>query len=208
MASGARCRCNSFGNRRQIRRFPAALLALAATACVAQYSPVLSDRAIMPAYSVAVRQALAGHTVMVEVHGTPFSVPPQAFAGQLAANMNQSAAAPAHFVSTAPSDAASPYRVVWNFAPPQESIAPNAICQGKFARSNKAGESIDTYAAFCRGDAALSSVRGRLYYTETQNSIEFLSLVDAMTTQLFPIDASDPRRSGDARLGERLSHPF
>jgi hypothetical protein len=200
--------CDNFnGAGRPARRFLAALLALAAPACDIQYTPSLSDHAIMPDYSLAVRQSLAGHTVMVEVHGNPFAVPPQAFAGQVAANMNQSGAAPARFTG-APSTATTPYRVVWNFAPPHESIAPNAICRGQDTRSNEIGESIDAYAAFCRGDVALSSVRGRLYYTETQNSIAFLRLVDTMTAQLFPTDPTGLRRPGGARLGERLSHPF
>jgi hypothetical protein len=101
-----------------------------------------------------------------------------------------------------------PYRVVWNFAPPRESIAPNAICQGKYEEASKVGMPIDAYAAFCRDGQALSSVRGRLYYTDTQNSLEFLSLVDAMTAELFPTDPTGPRRSGDTRLGRPSSHPF
>jgi hypothetical protein len=176
--------------------------------CVTRYEPVLSDRAIMLGYSVPEVQGLANRTVKVEVYGNPFATSPQAFAGEVASNMNQSAAAPAHFAAHAPSDAATPYRVVWDFAPPRGSIAPNTICQEKYVEPGQAGIPIDAYAAFCRGSEALSSVRGRLYYTDTQNSHEFLSLVDAMTTQLFPTEVSGPRRSGDTRLGKPQSHPF
>jgi hypothetical protein len=176
--------------------------------CVTRYEPVLSDRAITPAYSVPEAQGLAGRTVKVEVHGNPFATRPPAFAGQVAANMNQSAAAPAHFAAYTPSDTTTPYRVVWNFTPPRRSIAPNEICQGKYFEPSQAGMPIDAYAAFCRGSEALSSVRGRLYYTDTQNSLEFLDLVVAMTAQLFPTEVSGPRRSGDTRLGKPQSHPF
>lgn len=196
--------------RRCVQRcfFVTGLVALPLMGCVTRYEPALSDRAITPAYSVLEAQGLAGRTVKVEVYGNPFGAQPQAFAGQVAANMNQNAAAPAHFAAHAPGDATAPYRVVWNFAPPRESIAPNAICQGKYVEPSEAGMPIDAYAAFCRGSAALSSVRGRLYYTDTQNSLEFLSFVDAMTVQLFPTEVSGPRRSGDTRLGKPQSHPF
>jgi hypothetical protein len=176
--------------------------------CVTRYEPVLSDHAIMLGYSVPEVRGLANRTVKVEVYGNPFATLPQAFAGQVAANMNQSAAAPAHFAAHAAHDAATAYRVVWDFAPSRGSIAPNAICQGKHVEPGQAGIPIDAYAAFCRGGEALSSVRGRLYYTDTQNSLEFLNLVDAMTAQLFPTEVTGPRRSGDARLGKPQSHPF
>lgn len=175
--------------------------------CVDRYDPVLSDHAVMPGYSFAEVHGLAGRTVRVEVYGNPFSAAPEAFAGQVAANMNQSDAAPAHFAAH-PSDASTdPYRVVWNFAPPRESIAPNEICRtSSVPRSG--GVPLDVYAAFCHGRDALSSVRGGLYYTDTQNSIEFLVLIDRMTAQLFPANAAELRRSGDARLGKPMSHPF
>ena len=188
------------------------LLAVLATwpfaGCAIRYEPELSDRAVMPGYSVAEVLSLADRTLKVEVYGNPFAAAPQAFEGQVAANMNQSAAAPAHFAAHATSSAETPYRIVWNFAPPRQSVAPNAICQGQYEESTKAGMPIDAYAAFCRGGQGLSSVRGRLYYTDTQNSLEFLSLVDAMTAQLFPKDPTGPRRSGDSPLGKRVSHPF
>ena len=189
------------------RRAPmVALVAIVLIGCAARYDPVLSDRAVMPGYSLAEARSLTG--IKVEVYGNPFTVAPEAFVGQVAATMNQSTAAPAHFAAHGPSGAAVPYRVVWNFAPPHESIAPNVICQAKDVRSNRGGMPIDVYAAFCRDDRALSSVRGALYYTDTQNSLEFLSLIDAMTARLFPADATGPRRSGDAPLGKAVTHPF
>jgi hypothetical protein len=181
---------------------------LASTGCTSRYTPVLSDHALMPGYSADEVRRLTGHAVKVEVYGNPFIVPPHAFDGQVASNMNQSAAAPAHFVADPEGNAIADYRVVWNFSPPQGSIAPNAICQGKYVKTLKPGMPIDAYAAFCRNREALSSVRGRLYYTDTPNSVEFLTLVDAMTTQLFPRDATGLRRPGDARLGDPLTHRY
>jgi hypothetical protein len=185
-----------------------ALTLLPLSACATRYDPVLSDRALMPDYSVAEVQGMAHHTVNVEVYGNPFDVTPQAFAGQVAANMNQNDVAPAHFAAQVASNTAKPYRVVWNFAPPSTGVTPNAICEARFVRPDSRGAPIDAYVAYCRGRVALSSVRGRLYYTDSDNSLEFLSLVDAMTTALFPPSASGQRRSGDTTLGKPLSHPF
>jgi hypothetical protein len=176
--------------------------------CAIQYTPLVSDLAVMPGYAVADVRNLAGRTVRVEVYGNPFGLPAHAFSGQVAANMNQSASASARFAAQPSSGDATPYRVVWDFAPPQEGSTPNAICQAKSVESSRAGTPIDAYAAFCRGSEALSSVRGRLYYTDTQNSLEFLNLIGVMTAQLFPADPPGFRRSGDTRLGRRSSTPF
>lgn len=185
----------------------AAALVLPLAACAMHYDPVLSDHAVMPGYSLADIRGLAGRTIRVEVYGNPFAVAPEAFAGQVAANMNQSDAAPAHFAAHAPGDAVASYRVVWDFAPPRESVAPNEICRTTAVPPSSATP-IDAYAALCYGADALTSVRGRLYYADTQNSVEFLHLVDAMTAQLFPADVIGTRRSGDTRLARPMSHPF
>jgi hypothetical protein len=176
--------------------------------CSIQYTPVVSDLAVMPGYSAADVRNLAGRAVRVEVYGNPFGLPALAFSGQVAANMNQSASASAHFAAQPSSGDETPYRVVWDFAPPREGSTPNAICRAKSVESSRTGTPIDAYAAFCRGGEALSSVRGRLYYTDTQNSLEFLNFIGVMTAQLFPTDPPGFRRSGDARLGRRLSNPF
>lgn len=179
----------------------AALVLPTVAACAPQYDPVLSDVAVMPAYSIDEVHALADRSVRVEVYGDPFSVATDAFAGQVAANMNQANAAPAHFSAHAGNDARRAYHVVWNFSPPRESLAPNQVCRTTSAPPGAGGTPIDAYAAFCYGGDALTSVRGRLYYTDTQNSVEFLHLVDAMTEQLFPTEVRGPLRSGDSRLG-------
>jgi len=94
-----------------LRRLPpsmAAVLMASMMGCVGLYEPVLSDRAVMPGYSVTEVRSLADRTVKIEVYGNPFAVEPQAFEGQIAANMNQSAAAPARFAAQGPSDTAEP----------------------------------------------------------------------------------------------------
>ena len=194
--------------RRGGLRLRIALALLPLSACVTRYDPVLSDRALTTDYSVAEVKSMADHTVNVAVHGNPFGGAQEAFAGQVAANMNQSRGAPTHFAAHAASNTTEPYRIVWNFAPPSEPITPNAICQEKFVRPGRRGTPIDVYAAFCRGPVALSSIRGGLYYTDSDNSLEFLNLIDAMTTALFPTSANGSRRSGDTILGRPLSHPF
>jgi hypothetical protein len=184
------------------RAVAAAIAGLPLAGCAMQYDPVLSDRAVMPGYSVSDIRALAGRTIKVDVYGDPFAAAPYAFAGQVASNMNQSSAAPGHFTAHPATDPTAPYRVVWNFSPPRESVAPNQICRTKSVPPNNGRTPIDVAAAFCYGEQALTSVRGSLYYTGTQNSIEFLRLVDAVTTQLFPVEIDAPRRSGDSRLGK------
>ena len=81
------------------------LMALPLVGCVGRYDPVLTDQALMPGYSLAEARSLVG--VKVEVYGNPFAVAPEAFAGQVASTMNQSAAAPARFTAHGPSAAAS-----------------------------------------------------------------------------------------------------
>lgn len=186
----------------------AALLLAALAGCASHYEPVLSDRAVMPGYALADVRDLAGRTVKVEVFGNPFAVPPEAFAGQVASNMNTSNAAPAHFAAHSSTATAGRYRVVWNFAPPRSSVAPNEICRTTAVPPGRGGMPIDVYAAFCWDGDALSSVRGSIYYSATQNSVEFLVLVDAMTAALFPVDVAGLRRSGDTPLGRPMSHPF
>jgi hypothetical protein len=102
----------------------------------------------MPAYSAAVvERAALNRDLKVEVHGNPFNISPTAFAGQVAAQMNQTSVVQTH------------------------------------------------------------SARVKLYYTETQNSIEFMTLVASMTAKLFPADPPRFRRSGEARLAEPPPKP-
>lgn len=192
------------------RALPGTLIASCLAACDVVYQPILSDYAVMPEYSAAVvERAVPNRDLKVEVHGSPFNVPPAAFAGQVAAQMNQSSVVETHFTTNPGYSALPPYRIVWNFAPPRTSIAPNAICAGRYDNLEEIGSDppIDAYGAFCRGDAALTSARIRIYYTDTQNSIEFMDVVASMTAKLFPTEPPRLRRSGDARLAEPPPKP-
>lgn len=186
------------------------LVASCLAGCDVTYEPALSDYAVMPAYSAAiVERALLNRDLKVEVHGNPFDISPIAFAGQVAAQMNQTSVVQTHFTTHPGDSALPPYRVVWDFAPPRTSIAPNAICKVQPTNLEKIGGAtpIDAYAAFCQGDAALTSARVKLYYTATQNSIEFMTLVASMTAKLFPADPPRFRRSGEAHLAEPPPKP-
>ena len=186
------------------------LVASCLAGCDVAYEPALSDYAVMPAYSAAVvERAVLNHDLEVEVYGNPFDISPTAFAGQVAAQMNQASVVQTHFTSQPGDSALPPYRVVWDFAPPRISIPPNAVCKVPHTDPEKIGGTrpIDAYAAFCRGDAALTSARVRLYYTETQNSIEFMTLVASMTAKLFPAEPPRFRRSGEVRLAEPPPKP-
>lgn len=186
------------------------LVASCLAGCDVAYEPALSDYAVMPAYSAAVvERAVLNRDLKVEVYGNPFNISPIAFAGQVAAQMNQTSVVQTHFTTHPGDSALPPYRVVWDFAPPRTSIAPNAVCKVQHTDPEKigGGPPIDAYAAFCEGDAALTSGRVKLYYTETQNSIQFMTLVASMTAKLFPADPPRFRRSGEARLTEPPPKP-
>jgi hypothetical protein len=180
------------------------LVASCLAGCDVAYEPALSDYAVMPAYSAAVvERAVLNRDLKVEVYGNPFNISPIAFAGQVAAQMNQTSVVQTHFTTHLGDSALPPYRFVWDFAPPRTSIAPNAVCKVQHTDPEKigGGPPIDAYAAFCEGDAALTSGRVKLYYTETQNSIQFMTLVASMTAKLFPdrSTAISPIRRGSSR---------
>ena len=101
--------------------------------------------AVMPDYSVAEVQQLASHTVRVK------AIPPpsrRSFCGFGRRQCHQATAAPAHFAALSLGNVSTVCRVVWNFAPPREALAPNAICRTKDVESGRSGMPIDADAAF------------------------------------------------------------
>src|SRR6185295_4968236 len=129
-------------------RLAAVLSVIGLSACAtAQLVSALSDYAVMPAYSAEeLQRAVANRSLPVLVHG-------RSPADDIAAGMNRSGAlGSVQFRATASDNPGNRYRVVWNFAPPVESIAPNEICAAAPADGRRAGPSVDAYAAFCRGD--------------------------------------------------------
>jgi hypothetical protein len=180
-------------------------LALALAACAPAPVAVLSDYAVTPEFSRdLLDRELPGRVVRVVVHGDPFGLPGAAFAGQVAAEMNQAGAVEARFATRADNDFAPGWTVVWNFAPPQ-ALAPDAVCAGP-ADGAPAHLPIDGYVALCRAGKALTAVRARLYYADTPNSVEFIALVDDATRALFPRDLPAFRRPGDATIAPQVPH--
>jgi hypothetical protein len=167
----------------------------------------LSDYAVMPAYSAEeVQKATAERTIPIVVQGRPSHWTRTALEADVAAGMNGSSALRGVQFQAAPADSPGQrYRVVWKFAPPVESLPPNEICARAHDDYNPERLLIEAYAAFCRGDKALSSVRGRLLAAEGQDAATLAKLVRAMTAALFPADPPSYRRSGDARLIEARS---
>ena len=186
--------------------------AVIAALAACQPPPVhqLAEYAVTPDYERAtLERDLAGRTVRVVVFGNPFAVPADAFAGQLAAAMTDAHAIDARFLARGDPEGGAPvpgYTVVWDFAP-AGALSPDAICAERAAPPGaRAPLPIDAYVALCRGDKALSAVRARLYYTETQNSLEFIGLVDDATRALFPAHPPAFRRPGDTTIAPQVPH--
>jgi len=171
---------------------------------------VLSEYAVTPDYSRALLDdALRGRAVRVEVVGNPFDLPPAAFAGQIAAAMTDAHAYDVGFVgrdADAPSSGlVRDFKVVWDFAPPG-ALAPDEICGVRDRGGARAKLPIDAYVALCRDGKALTALRAKLYYTDTQNSLEFIGLVDDATRALFPTQLPAYRHPGDARVAPQVPH--
>lgn len=183
-----------------------ALLAILVVGCQPSPVRVLSEYAVTPDYSrQQLDDDLTGRAVKVEVFGNPFDVPPAAFSGQIAAEMTEAHVFDARFVGRDGEPGVSGYAVVWDFAPPR-ALAPDEICAERAPRGDRAPLPIDAYVALCRAGKALTAVRAKLYYTGTQNSLEFIGLVDDAAHALFPSQLPALRRPGDARIAPQVPH--
>lgn len=183
-----------------------ALLGLVAVGCTPTPMLMMSEHAVMPDYSRALIEELRGRPIKVEVRGDPFRQPAEAFAGQIAATMTTVSDARAlAFSSRDIADMAAGYKVVWDFAP-RRGRAPDEICAAAQPTGASQRLPVDAQAALCRGDRALTAVRARLYYTDTQNSLEFIALVDDAVRALFPERVPPVRRDGAARLAPWAPH--
>lgn len=179
---------------------------LAAAACAPVPVRVLSDYAVMADYARGeVEAALRGQVVRVAVQGDPFGLPPEAFAGQVAASMTDSGAIDAGFASHDAAVTLAGWSVVWRFAPPR-ALAPDEICGGGSDGPGGRARPVDAYVALCREGRALTAVRARLHYTDTPGSLEFIALVDDATRALFPARPPVFRRAGGARLAPPGPH--
>lgn len=189
---------------------PWPVLALLAATLAAACAPVpvrlLSDYAVTPGYARdEVEAALRGQVVRVTVQGDPFGLSPEAFAGQVAASMEDAGAIEAGFASRDGTPTLAGWAVIWRFAPPR-ALAPDAICAGGSVGGSGRARPIDAYVALCRDGRALTAVRARLHYTDTPGSLEFIALVDETTRALFPVRPPVFRRAGGARLAPQVPH--
>lgn len=183
-----------------------AILIAGLAACQPAPMHVLSEYAVTPDYArQRLDDDLTGRAIRVSVVGNPFDVPPEAFAGQIAAQMTDAHAFDVRFVARGADIGVPGYDVVWDFAPPRE-LAPDEICAEREARRPRAPLPIDAYVALCHDGKALTAVRAKLYYTDTQNSLEFIALVDDTTRALFPTQLPALRRPGDARIAPQVPH--
>ena len=173
-------------------------------ACHIDYRPRLSDYAVMPDY-LAERDAVLLHQsdVPIRVHGVPFAGYQDTIAGLIAAAMTDSVAIDGRFTPRSV-PAASAFYVTWDFMPPAGSAPPNHFCQAydETPPAVKPGEPIRVYAVLCKGNVALTSVCGSLYYAEGPEAPAFNALIANATRKLFPANPRVDRGSGDERLAD------
>ena len=89
------------------------------------------------------------------------------------------------FVTQAPQDYKSPYRVVILFDP-EETLNSDKLCKETPQPGPADPSLIRIAAAFCAQDIHETSVWGRVGRTADPNDPKFKALIRTMTTQLFP----------------------
>ena len=124
--------------------------------------------------------------LLTEIRGNPFDAPKGEVDAAITSTMYKSHfGPPVPFVTEAPQDYTSPYRVVMVFDP-AETVSPKELCTGDPKPSERSEGTIKIAAAFCSRDTFETSVWGRVAQTEGPDDPEFQALIRQITTQLFP----------------------
>ena len=154
----------------------------------------MSGTAIAPTYYYAgytptvLNYAASKGGMLTQVMGNPFQ---QVDRDQLNSEIN-GVMARSHFgprlpfISKAPADFASPYRVVLLFDPAQ-AITGYQLCtyDGRPAAANPGG-TVRVHAALCANEKPLSSVSGEVGGVASPSDRAFKQLIGQMTVLLFP----------------------
>ena len=133
--------------------------------------------------------------VLTEIRGNPFDAPKSDVDAVITETMYKSHfGPPVPFVTQAPQDYKSPYRVVILFDP-DETLNSDKLCKETPQPGPSDPGLIRIAAAFCAQDIHETSVWGSVGRTADPNDPQFKALIRSMTTQLFPNE--DPNRRDD-----------
>lgn len=176
----------------------AMLLSLGLLCAVPAAALAMSATAIAPAYYYAgytptvLNYAAAKGGMLTQVVGNPFE---QVNRDQLNSEIN-GVMAQSHFgphlpfMSEAPADFASPYRVVLLFDPVQ-TITGYQLCayDGQPAATSPGG-TVRVHAALCANNKPLTAVSGEIGGVSSPSDPAFKQLIGQMTVLLFPLRPS------------------
>ncbi|MCG8596217.1 MAG: hypothetical protein MI785_17895 [Kiloniellales bacterium] len=131
--------------------------------------------------------------LLTDIRGNPFNAPKTAVDATITDTMYKSHfGPPVPFVTQAPEDYKSPYRVVMLFDP-KETMSAHELCKGEPEAGEPDGGVIKVAAAFCAQDIHETSVWGTVGRTSSPDDPEFKALIRKMTNQLFPVQEPNLR---------------
>ncbi len=135
--------------------------------------------------------------MLTDIRGNPFNAPKTAVDATITDTMYKSHfGPPVPFVTQAPEDYKSPYRVVMLFDP-KETMSSHELCTGEPEAGDPDGGVIKVAAALCAQDIHETSVWGTVARTSSPDDPEFKALIRQMTTQLFPNEDPNQRDNGN-----------
>ena len=135
--------------------------------------------------------------LLTDIRGNPFNAPKTEVDATITDTMYKSHfGPPVPFVTQAPEDYKSPYRVVMLFDP-KETMSSHELCTGEPEAGEPDGGLIKVAAAFCAQDIHETSVWGTVGRTSSPDDPEFQALIRKMTNQLFPVQEPNLRDNGN-----------
>ena len=181
----------------RLRALVLLLLAGLAPACSTD-TVVVSPTSFFAAYTPSVLNYAATHGgVLVELLGNPFDAPKEDLEAAVTAAMTGSHFGPrVDFVTEAPEDFVSPYRVVLLFdaAPHHTAIKLCKTDPELFEATS--GEPVRVHAALCAKRKPLTAVSGRVSAPGGPGDPRFRALIGQITVNLFPPFNPDRQDSG------------
>ncbi len=169
----------------------------AAPAC-ATSDVVIAPTSYYPGYTPTVlNYAATRGGMLTQVRGNPFEQATEEQLGsEIARVMASSHFGPrSPFITTAPDDFASPYRVVVVFDPAQ-TVSSYKVCDGRYdAAAARRDGTVRAHAVLCANEKPLTAVSGQARNVETPGDANFRQLIGQMSILLFP--PRDPNRDSN-----------
>jgi hypothetical protein len=175
------------------------LLALAPACAISDV--VIAPTSYYPGYTPTVlNYAAAKGGMLIQVRGNPFEqATDEQLQSEIARVMASSYFGPRlPFITTAPDDFASPYRVVVVFDPAQ-TVSSFKVCDGRQTSAADRPEGmVRVHAVLCANEKPLTAVAGQARDVETPGDANFRRLIGQMSILLFPpnLDRGDRRDRG------------